>query len=140
MRSGLWGHALFLASKMDQRTYAGVMTRFVRLSCEEELHFIFVFHRFANGLAITDPLQTLYQLMSARMPSAMKQCADQRCCFVFHFSVYLSLFSIPLFSIPNFSPLFCRWGDWRPHLAMILSNPLPDSDINRRCVNNIMQL
>ena len=26
MRSGLWGHALFLASKMDQRTYAGVMT------------------------------------------------------------------------------------------------------------------
>ena len=27
MRSGLWGHALFLASKMDQRTYAGVMTR-----------------------------------------------------------------------------------------------------------------
>ena len=27
MRSGLWGHALFLSSKMDQRTYAGVMTR-----------------------------------------------------------------------------------------------------------------
>ena len=59
MKAGLWGHALFLASKMDQRTYAGVMTRF------------------ANGLAINDPLQTLYQLMSARMPSAMKQCADQ---------------------------------------------------------------
>merc|ERR1719158_1279922 len=84
MRAGLWGHALFLASKMDQRTYAGVMTRF------------------ANGLAINDPLQTLYQLMSARMPSAMKQCADQ------------------------------RWGDWRPHLAMILSNPLPGSEINHR--------
>ena len=48
MRVGLWGHALFLASKMDQRTYAGVMTRF------------------ANGLAINDPLQTLYQLMSSR--------------------------------------------------------------------------
>jgi len=84
MKAGLWGHALFLASKMDQRTYAGVMTRF------------------ANGLAINDPLQTLYQLMSARMPSAMKQCADQ------------------------------RWGDWRPHLAMILSNPLPGSEINTR--------
>jgi len=84
MKAGLWGHALFLASKMDQRTYAGVMTRF------------------ANGLAINDPLQTLYQLMSARMPSAMKQCADQ------------------------------RWGDWRPHLAMILSNPLPGSEINHR--------
>ena len=62
MKAGLWGHALFLASKMDQRTYAGVMTRF------------------ANGLAINDPLQTLYQLMSARMPSAMKQCADQVWC------------------------------------------------------------
>ena len=59
MKTGLWGHALFLASKMDQRTYAGVMTRF------------------ANGLAVNDPLQTLYQLMSARMPSAMKHCADQ---------------------------------------------------------------
>ena len=23
MKAGLWGHALFLASKMDQRTYAG---------------------------------------------------------------------------------------------------------------------
>merc|ERR1712106_827455 len=35
-------------------------------------------------------------------PSSMKQCADQ------------------------------RWGDWRPHPAMILSNPLPGSEINRR--------
>ena len=100
MRVGLWGHALFLASKMDQRTYAGVMTRF------------------ANGLAINDPLQTLYQLMSSRydpclcpvrflkliysrIPTAMKQCGDT------------------------------RWGDWRPHLAMILSNS-GTSDINRR--------
>ena len=39
MKAGLWGHALFLASKMDQRTYAGVMTRF------------------SNGIAINDPLQ-----------------------------------------------------------------------------------
>jgi len=46
MTQGLWGHALFLASKMDQRTYSSVMIRF------------------ANGLALTDPLQTLYQLMS----------------------------------------------------------------------------
>ena len=46
MSQGLWGHALFLASKMDQRTYSSVMIRF------------------ANGLALNDPLQTLYQLMS----------------------------------------------------------------------------
>ena len=86
MSVGLWGHALFLASKMDQRTYASVMTRF------------------ANGLVINDPLQTLYQLMSSRVPGAMKQCGDR------------------------------RWGDWRPHLAMILSNTLPGTDINRRSI------
>ena len=48
--------------------------------------------RFANGLAANDPLQTLYQLMSGRQPVAVKECADK------------------------------NWGDWRPHLAMILSN------------------
>ncbi len=75
MRHGLWGHALFLASKMDERSYSNVMLRF------------------ANGLAANDPLQTLYQLMSGRQPVAVKECADG------------------------------SWGDWRPHLAMILSNP-----------------
>ena len=74
MKHGLWGHALFLASKMDDRSYSTVMLRF------------------ANGLAANDPLQTLYQLMSGRQPVAVKECADK------------------------------NWGDWRPHLAMILSN------------------
>ena len=27
MKHGLWGHALFLASKMDERTYSSVMLR-----------------------------------------------------------------------------------------------------------------
>lgn len=53
MKHGLWGHALFLASKLDKRTYANVMTRF------------------ANGLTINDPLQTLYQLLSGRIPAAV---------------------------------------------------------------------
>jgi len=53
MKNGLWGHALFLASKVDQRTYASVMARF------------------ANGLPLNDPLQTLYQLMSGRQPAAV---------------------------------------------------------------------
>ena len=74
MTHGLWGHALFLASKMDERSYSQVMLRF------------------ANGLKVNDPLQTLYQLMSGRQPIAVKECAD------------------------------ANWGDWRPHLAMILSN------------------
>lgn len=53
MKHGLWGHALFLASKLDKRTYANVMMRF------------------ANGLTINDPLQTLYQLLSGRQPAAV---------------------------------------------------------------------
>lgn len=53
MKHGLWGHALFLASKLDKRTYANVMMRF------------------ANGLTLNDPLQTLYQLLSGRIPSAV---------------------------------------------------------------------
>jgi hypothetical protein len=57
MKHGLWGHALFLASKMDQRTYANVMMRL------------------ANGLAMNDPLQTLYQLMSGRQPAAVTVCS-----------------------------------------------------------------
>ena len=54
MTHGLWGHALFLASKMDDRSYSRVMLRF------------------ANGLDVNDPLQTLYQLMSGRLPIAVK--------------------------------------------------------------------
>lgn len=46
----LWGHALFLASKMDRRSHANVMIKF------------------ANKLNLTDPLQTLYQLKSGRIP------------------------------------------------------------------------
>lgn len=53
MRHGLWGHALFLASKLDKRTYASVMMRF------------------ANGLTLNDPLQTLYQLLSGRIPASV---------------------------------------------------------------------
>jgi len=51
MSEGLWGHALFLASKLDKRTHASVMTRF------------------ANSLPSHDPLQTLYQLHSGRIPA-----------------------------------------------------------------------
>ncbi|CAG2067370.1 unnamed protein product, partial [Timema podura] len=86
MSQGLWGHALFLASKMDARTHANVMMRF------------------ANGLTMNDPLQTLYQLMSGRQPAAVTCCADE------------------------------KWGDWRPHLAMILSNCSQRPDLLRRAV------
>ncbi|XP_053523679.1 protein transport protein Sec16A isoform X2 [Artibeus jamaicensis] len=86
MKNGLWGHALLLASKMDSRTHARVMTRF------------------ANSLPINDPLQTVYQLMSGRMPAASTCCGDE------------------------------KWGDWRPHLAMVLSNLSHNVEVESRAM------
>ncbi|GAB6023180.1 hypothetical protein CHUAL_008005 [Chamberlinius hualienensis] len=86
MKRGIWGHALFLASKMDTRTYAMVMTRF------------------ANSLKFNHPLQTLYQLMSGRQPAAVTNVADE------------------------------KWGDWRPHLAVILSNTTQRPELDRKSV------
>lgn len=51
--NNLWGHALFLASKVDRRSHANVLMKF------------------ANKLQLNDPLQTLYQLMSGRSPSSI---------------------------------------------------------------------
>ncbi|XP_043669318.1 protein transport protein Sec16A isoform X7 [Vespula pensylvanica] len=89
MTEGLWGHALFLASKLDKRTYASVMTRF------------------ANSLLPSDPLQTLYQLHSGRIPAIVTCVSDP------------------------------RWDDWRPHLAMIISNTSTNPEINRRSITTL---
>lgn len=82
----LWGHALFLASKLDRRSHQNVMMKF------------------ANKLALNDPLQSLYQLMSLRMPSFVTSVVDK------------------------------KWGDWRPHLAMILSNTSQKPDLDRKAI------
>ncbi|XP_069837816.1 protein transport protein Sec16B isoform X2 [Dendropsophus ebraccatus] len=86
MKNQLWGHALFLSSKMDSRTYSGVMTRFT------------------STLAVNDPLQTLFQLMAGRVPQAATSSGDK------------------------------DWGDWRPHLAVMLSNQMSDSALNHRAI------
>ncbi|XP_041368328.1 protein transport protein Sec16A-like isoform X2 [Gigantopelta aegis] len=88
MKNHLWGHALFLASKMDTRTHANVMIRFAN-----------------SAMKMNDPLQTLYQLMSGRQPAAVTCVSDE------------------------------RWGDWRPHLAMILSNHSSKPDHDRKCIS-----
>ncbi|XP_017263285.1 protein transport protein Sec16A isoform X2 [Kryptolebias marmoratus] len=89
MKGGLWGHALLLASKMDNRTHARVMTRF------------------ANSLPMNDPLQTMYQLMSGRMPASATCCGEE------------------------------KWGDWRPHLAMVLSNLTHNLDLDTRTITTM---
>ncbi|XP_043820638.1 protein transport protein Sec16B isoform X2 [Dromiciops gliroides] len=86
MRNHLWGHALFLSSKMDPRTYSWVMNGFI------------------SSLALNDPLQTLFQLMSGRIPQAATCCGDQ------------------------------HWGDWRPHLAVMLSNHAGDPELHQRAI------
>ncbi|XP_043941668.1 protein transport protein Sec16B-like [Protopterus annectens] len=86
IKGSLWGHALFLASKMDSRIYSDVMGRFT------------------SSLAFNDPLQTLFQLMSGRIPKAAVKCGD------------------------------VNWGDWRPHLAVILSNKMADSAMNWKAI------
>lgn len=87
--NNLWGHALFLASKMDRRSHSNVMMKF------------------ANKLALNDPLQTLYQLMSLRMPSFVTSVVDK------------------------------KWGDWRPHLAMILSNTSQKPELDRKAITTL---
>ncbi|NXK26373.1 SC16B protein, partial [Arenaria interpres] len=86
MRNHLWGHALFLSSKMDPRTYSWVLTGFT------------------STLATNDPLQTFFQLMSGRIPQAALCCGD------------------------------ATWGDWRPHLAVLLSNKVGDMELNHRAI------
>ncbi|XP_016049201.2 protein transport protein Sec16B isoform X1 [Erinaceus europaeus] len=86
MKNHLWGHALFLSSKMDPRTYSWVMSGFT------------------STLALNDPLQTLFHLMSGRIPQATTFCGDK------------------------------QWGDWRPHLAVILSNQGGDAELQQRTI------
>ncbi|XP_071010608.1 protein transport protein Sec16B-like isoform X3 [Oncorhynchus clarkii lewisi] len=78
MKSGLWGHALFLASKMDNRSYTTVL------------------NRFTGQLAPNDPLQTLFQMLSGRIPAVSTCCGSD------------------------------KWRDWEPHLAVMLSNETGD--------------
>ncbi|XP_017570444.2 protein transport protein Sec16B isoform X1 [Pygocentrus nattereri] len=86
MRSGLWGHALFLASKMDGRAYTTVLSRFT------------------GSLASSDPLQTLFHLLSGRIPTVATCYSTE------------------------------KWGDWRPHLAVMLSNETEDSDMHCKSI------
>ncbi|XP_035508999.1 protein transport protein Sec16B [Morone saxatilis] len=86
MSSGLWGHALFLASKMDNRSYTTVL------------------NRFTGQLTASDPLQTLFQLLSGRIPAVAAGCGNE------------------------------KWGDWTPHLAVMLSNETGDPAVQQKAI------
>ncbi|KAF3691320.1 Protein transport protein Sec16B Regucalcin gene promoter region-related protein p117 [Channa argus] len=86
MSNGLWGHALFLASKMENRAYTTVL------------------NRFTGQLVASDPLQTLFQLLSGRIPAVATCCGNE------------------------------KWGDWRPHLAVVLSNETGDAAVQQKAI------
>ncbi|XP_056235430.1 protein transport protein Sec16B [Seriola aureovittata] len=86
MSSGLWGHALFLASKMDNRSYTTVL------------------NRFTGQLTASDPLQTLFQLLSGRIPAVTTCCVNEKS------------------------------GDWKPHLAVMLSNETGDPAVHQKAI------
>ncbi|KAM8874328.1 protein transport protein Sec16B isoform 2-T2 [Spinachia spinachia] len=86
MSSSLWGHALFLASKMDNRSYTNVL------------------NRFTGQLTASDPLQTLFQLLTGRIPVVSMSCGNE------------------------------KWGNWRPHLAVMLSNETADPAVQQKAI------
>ncbi|XP_017289223.1 protein transport protein Sec16B [Kryptolebias marmoratus] len=86
MTSSLWGHALFLASKMGSRSYTTVL------------------NRFTSQLEASDPLQTLFQLLSGRIPAVATCCGNE------------------------------KWGDWRPHLAVMLSNETENTAVRQKAI------
>lgn len=117
MNEGLWGHALFLASKLDKRTHASVMTRF------------------ANSLPPHDPLQTLYQLHSGRVPAIVTVSVI----FLFYDKITFMLLhrDKSIYSFPSQCVADPRWDDWRPHLAMIISNTSSNPEVNRRSITTL---
>ncbi|XP_013879522.1 protein transport protein Sec16B isoform X2 [Austrofundulus limnaeus] len=89
MTSGLWGHALFLASKMGSRSYTTVL------------------NRFTSQLAASDPVQTLFQLLSGRIPAVATCCGNEKS------------------------------GDWRPHLAVMLSNETENAAVRQKAITTM---
>lgn len=97
MDNGLWGHALFFASKMDERSYGHVLARF------------------ANGIPLYSPLQTLYHIMCGKQPASVTNCGD-------------------VTEGDESSSSSTTFGDWKPHLAMLLSNSGYKPDVERRAI------
>lgn len=95
MDNGLWGHALFFASKMDERSYGHVLARF------------------ANGIPLNSPLQTLYHIMCGKQPASVTSCGDVRA---------------------EGDEETRQFGDWKPHLAMLLSNSGYKPEVEHRAI------
>jgi len=100
-------------------------------------------HRFTSTLVTNDPLQTLFQLMSGRIPQAALVCEQEAVpgvctpvlspacdtCLVVTISAHLRSPPVSLQCCGD-----ATWGDWRPHLAVMLSNKVGDMELNHRAI------
>lgn len=88
--------------------------------------------RFTGQLAVSDPLQTVFQLLSGRIPTAATVEAPPT-------SAHLPSAASCSDSL---NPLtFCsqccgndKYGDWRPHLAAMLSNQAGVPEVQQKAV------
>lgn len=84
--------------------------------------------RFTGQLTPSDPLQTIFQLLSGRVPAVatVKQPEHKH-----------TSFNTERVLIVMFSSQCCgseKWGDWRPHLAVMLSNETGDPLVQQRAI------
>lgn len=84
--------------------------------------------RFTGQLTPSDPLQTIFQLLSGRVPAVatVKQPEHKH-----------TWFNKERVLIVMFSSQCCgseKWGDWRPHLAVMLSNETGDPVVQQRAI------
>ncbi|XP_069560050.1 protein transport protein Sec16B [Brachyistius frenatus] len=66
--------------------------------------YMTVLNRFTSQIMACDPLQTLFQLLSGRTPAVATCCGNE------------------------------KWGDWKPHLAVMLSNETGDPAIQHKAI------
>lgn len=84
-------------------------------------------------MATNDPLQTFFQLMSGRIPQAAQVC-EQQAGPIAHLT-HLMTTTLPHLRFPLLQSCGdARWGDWRPHLAVLLSNKVGDLELNHRAI------
>ena len=88
-------------------------------------------------MKMNDPLQTLYQLMSGRQPAAVT--VRQA---IIGLLKAMKIVIIDRFDLKDICFTLCvlqlvlddKWGDWRPHLAMILANQSQRPDVDRKSI------
>lgn len=89
--------------------------------------------RFTGQLMASDPLQTVFQLLSGRIPAVATVQHPHHKLFthLHHHSCLLRGLIVMIFSQCCGNE---KWGDWRPHLAAMLSNETGDPAVQQKAI------